>query len=80
MFFIDIIRFGDIDDVIVIPCSKPCFMIDLRDSLETSFKKLTKDIDYSLSRNLIYFMENNSLDYIAKGLDWHYLISMGIDQ
>lgn len=78
-FFIDIIRFGDIDDVIVIPC-RPCFMIDLRDSLETSFKKLTKDIDYSLSRNLIYFMENNGLNYIAKELDWHYLISMGIDQ
>lgn len=78
-FFIDIIRIGDIDDVIVIPCN-PCYMIDLLDVNETSFKKLTKDIDYSLSRNLIYFMENNGFDYIAKELDWHYLISMGIDQ
>lgn len=78
-FFIDIIRFGDIDDVIVIPC-RPCFMIDLSNSLETSFKKLTKDIDYSLSRDLIYFMENNGLNYIAKELDWHFLIAMGVNQ
>lgn len=77
--FIDIITLCDIDEVIVIPCN-PCFMIDLLDVNETSFKKVTKDIDYSLSRNLIYFMENNGLDYIAKNLDWHYLISMGINQ
>jgi hypothetical protein len=65
--------------IFVMP-NHPQFWIDLSETNKTSIKKLTEDVDYSLSRKLIYFMENNNLNYINTELDWHYFIDCKVNQ